>query len=46
MIQLRRDLFENSKINEISFENRVKIKLLHEQGKTQKETAKLVKWFC
>lgn len=31
------------KRNEISIENRVKIQLLHEQGKTQKEIAKLVK---
>lgn len=31
------------KQSEISFEIRVKIQLLHEQGKTQKEIAKLVK---
>lgn len=31
------------KISEISLENRVKIQVLHEQGKSQKEIAKIVK---
>lgn len=43
MVKLRRELFKNAEKNVISIENREKIELLHQQGKTPKEIAKLVR---